>query len=110
MYKDETYLKHIRDAIWAVETYTDGLVYEDFVEDNLIQDGVVRQLGIIGEATKNLSSDFRDSHKDIPWRDMTGMRDKLIHGYNRIDLDIVWKTVQEDLPKLKKQIARLLGG
>lgn len=108
MYKDETYLKHIRDAIWAIETYTDGLIYEDFLDDNLIQDGVVRQLGIVGEATKNISSDFRESHTDIPWRDVAGMRDKLIHGYNQVDLDIVWKTVQEDLPKLKEQVGKLL--
>jgi len=110
MKDDEVYLKHIRDAILTIESFTDGLLYEEFLEDKLTQNGVIRELEIIGEATKNLSSDFRDHHPDIPWKDMAGMRDKLIHGYMMVDLDPVWKVVRDDLPKLKEQIISLLEG
>lgn len=108
MRKDEVYLKHIHDSILATETFTDGLIYEEFLENRLIQNGVIRELEIIGEATKNLSSNFRNSHPEVSWKDIAGMRDKLIHGYMMVDLDTVWKVVQEDLPKLKGQIISLL--
>lgn len=109
MKKDEVYLKHIHDSILTIETFTDGLIYEEFLEDRLIQNGVIRELEIIGEATKNLSSNFKNSHPEVPWKDIAGMRDKLIHGYMMVDLDTVWKVVQEDLPKLKGQVTSLLG-
>jgi len=89
MKKDTVYLKHIRDSLLTIETFTDGLIYEEFLEDKLVQNGVIRELEIIGEATKNLSSDFRSSHPEIPWKDIAGMRDKLIHGYMMVDLDTV---------------------
>ena len=108
MKKDEVYLKHIRDAVLAIGAFTDGLIYEEFLEDRLVQNGVIRELEIIGEATKNLSSNFRNSHPEIPWKDMAGMRDKLIHGYMMVDLGTVWKVAQEDLAKLKEQILSLL--
>jgi len=108
MKDDKVYIKHIRDAILTIESFTDGFTYEEFLEDKLTQNGVVRELEIIGEATKNLSSDFREKRKDIPWKDIAGMRDKLIHGYMMVDLDTIWKVVRDDLPKLKEQIAGLL--
>ena len=108
MKEDKIYLQHVHDAILTIETFTDGLVYEEFLEDKLIQDGVVRELEIIGEATKNLSPDFKTAHPETPWKDIAGMRDKLIHGYMMVDLDTVWKVVSDDLPKLKEQISNLL--
>ncbi|MDY6773995.1 MAG: DUF86 domain-containing protein [Candidatus Nanohaloarchaea archaeon] len=100
--KDDTvYLKHIRDAIERIEEYTEGLTEEEFKEDRLVQDGVVRQIEIIGEAAKQLSGGAKDELDDVPWEDVAGMRDKLIHGYFGVDLETVWDTVQEDIPELQ---------
>ncbi|MBI4647320.1 MAG: DUF86 domain-containing protein [Bacteroidia bacterium] len=66
-----------------------------------LQDAVIRQLEIIGEATKKISDNLKEKHPDIPWKDIAGMRDKLIHDYIDIDLSVVWKTASEDVPFLK---------
>ncbi len=78
---DSVYLKHIPDAVDKTEQYIQGIDEEAFMQTSLIQDGVIRQLEIIGEATKNLASEVRDQNTHIPWKDMAGMRDKLIHHY-----------------------------
>jgi uncharacterized protein with HEPN domain len=78
---DSVYLQHILDAIAKVETYLQAVDESIFGRTTLIQDGVIRQIEIIGEATKRLSSELRDRHVHIPWEDMAGMRDKLIHDY-----------------------------
>lgn len=105
---DSVYLKHILDAITKIEEYTDKIDSQAFFKNTLIQDGIIRQIEIIGEATKNLSNTLRDKYKDIPWKDIAGMRDKLIHGYFGVDIDAVWDTVKKDIPVLKKQIKQVL--
>ncbi len=102
------YLKHILDAISRIEEYTQAIIYEDFIENHLIQDGVIRQIEIIGEAVKRLSRDIRERHLEIPWKDITGMRDKLIHDYFGIDIDAVWDTVEKDIPTLKSSLNDLI--
>ena len=111
MGKDSVYLKHILDAINVIEEYIKGIDFEEFQEhkNKLIQDGVIRELEIVGEAVKNISADFRNFHGEIPWKDTAGMRDKLIHVYFGVDLEAVWQTVQKDLPKLKVQIENILA-
>jgi uncharacterized protein with HEPN domain len=74
----------------------------------MIQDAVIRNIEIIGEAGKNLSLEFKEKHSNIPWIDIIGMRDKLIQGYFGVDLDIVWRVIQKDLPILKKQIQEII--
>jgi uncharacterized protein with HEPN domain len=108
MKSDAVYLQHILDAINRIQGYTAGVSYDQFLQNSLLQDGVVRQLEIIGEAAKNVSSTFRDTHPELPWSQMTGTRNKLIHGYFDVNLFIVWDTLQSDLPPLKQQVERIL--
>lgn len=105
---DKVYLKHILDAINQINEYVKDINYESFMAARLVQDGVVRQFEIIGEATKNLSDEFRTRHGDIQWKDMAGMRDKLIHQYFGVDMEAVWESVIEDIPALKKSVTDIL--
>lgn len=111
MKKDETvYLRHIIDAILAVAEYIEGVDEEAFKGNRLVQDGVIRQIQIIGEATKRLSAEFRASHSSVPWQDIAGMRDKLVHDYLGVDIETVWLTAQEDLPPLGSEVGKILEG
>lgn len=102
------FLGHVRDAIKLIENFTDGHTKDKFFLNELVQSAVVRQIEIIGEATKNLSIRFRKKYPQVPWSDIAGMRDKLIHQYFGVNLHRVWEVVKGDLPKLKKEIQRIL--
>lgn len=106
---DSVYLRHILDAISRIEEYTRSSEYEAFMNDHLVQDAVIRQIEIIGEATKRLSNEIREKHSHMPWKDIAGMRNKLIHDYFGIDLDAVWDTIQKDIPFLKTEIKKIVG-
>jgi uncharacterized protein with HEPN domain len=101
------YLLHIRDAIVQIESYTEG-GREEFFNEKMIQDAVIRNLEIIGEATKKLTPDLRDRYPEVPWSRIAGMRDVLIHDYFEVDLQIVWDVVQNRLAVLKEHIEALI--
>ncbi len=105
---DSVYLSHILNSIERIEEYTEGMEKDDFLSSNLVQDGTIRQIEIIGEATKNLSQNLRDKYPQIPWSDIAGMRDRLIHHYFGVDLKAVWNTVRVDIPTLKYEILAIL--
>ena len=109
VHADVVYLRHILDAILRIDEYLQGVNEEDFYRKHLIQDGVIRQLEIIGEATKQISKETRNNHDHIPWKDMAGMRDKLIHDYFGVDIEQVWLTAKSDIPFLHKEIENLLS-
>jgi len=101
---DHIYVEHILESIEKIEKYTEDLSKEDFAKQEMIQDAVIRNLEIIGEATKMISISMKQSYQNIPWKEIAGMRDKLIHDYIGVDISVVWKTIEHDLPELKKMI------
>lgn len=103
MKDDRVYLENIIDVIEEIERFTVG-----GQSDEKTQRAVERNLEIIGEAARNISQNFQDLHKNIPWRQMVGMRNKLIHDYLGVDVTMVWQTVKNDLPKLKQNIISIL--
>jgi uncharacterized protein with HEPN domain len=102
-------LLHILEATNQIEQYVHGFNYEKFKQSRLVQDGVIRQLEVIGEATKNLSDATRENAPEIAWRDMAGMRDVLIHQYFGVDISAVWDTVEHDIFRLKECVSKLLS-
>ena len=106
MKKDpKVFIGHILESVHLIEKYVDQMSKEDFLKSVNIQDAVIRRLEIIGEAVKNLPLEFRDEYPDIPWRQIAGMRDVLIHAYFGVDLDLTWKVVKSDLPELERKVA-----
>ena len=108
MRDESVYLKHIRDAIMRIESYT-AKGRKIFLQETMVQDAVIRNLEVIGEAVRNLSPDFRHRHPKIPWRSITALRNVLIHEYFGVDLEIVWRVVRKRLPTLKRAVETLLS-
>jgi len=105
---DAVYLHHILAAIEKIETYSKSVSFHEFQQRDLLQDGVIRQLEIIGEAARNLSADFCVRYSEVPWSQIIGLRNRIAHAYFNVDLGIVWETVQEDLPILKERVKLIL--
>ncbi len=102
------FLKDILTCIAKIERYLQGLNFEKFQNDELITDAVVRNVEIIGEASNNLTRDFRSKTSNIEWRKIINTRNRIIHGYATVDLEIIWNITQNDLPKLKTEIEKTL--
>jgi uncharacterized protein with HEPN domain len=107
MKDDRIYLLHIRDAVQYILEYTSP-GKDRFFADRKTQDAVIRNLEIIGEATKRISARLKEAHPDISWKPIAGMRDKLVHDYFGVNLQLVWDVVERDLPMLKVKVAELL--
>jgi uncharacterized protein with HEPN domain len=104
------YLEDIENSIKRIEEYIDGLggTKEAFLGNYQAQDAIIRRLEIIGEATRRLESDFKEKYNQIPWRQISGLRDVLIHKYDKVDLDQIWKIIENELPELKKKVKEIL--
>ena len=104
MSDDSVYLQHIRDALSDIAAYT-GVGREVFFAERMRQDATLRKLEIVGQAVKNLSEQTKSREHDIPWKQIAGMRDKVIHDYFGVNLEIVWVVVEKELPRLEQAVA-----
>ena len=105
---DKDSISDIKEAILRIGLYTKGLSYKKFLKDTKSQDAVVRNFEIIGEATKNISSALREKYPMIPWKKLAGVRDRLIHHYFGVNLDIVWTIFDEELPAVAVEMEKVL--
>ena len=104
MRKDtKIFLEHILESISLIEEYTADKKKKEFLASQQLQDAVIKRIEIIGEAVKNIPTDIKEKYNDIPWKDIIGMRDILIHQYFGVDLDLTWKVLKDDIPELKKR-------
>lgn len=103
------YLKDILDAIESIEQFVKGITFDDFVKDDKTASAVIRKFEIIGEATKQIPDEIRQKYTTIPWKEMAGMRDRLIHFYSGVDYKLVWDTIKNRLPQVKPLIKKILG-
>lgn len=102
------FLEHILASAEMIDSYIKGRSFEDFSKDVEVQDAVMRRMEIIGEAAKNVPPEFKKRHPEMPWAEMSGMRDMLIHHYFGVSLRMVWDTAKEDLPPLKEKVKKIL--
>jgi uncharacterized protein with HEPN domain len=100
-------LEDIMLAIQKIGRYTSQMDHNAFLTDELVIDGVARNLEIIGEAARQLPEDFRRAHPQIPWTQIAGLRNRIVHDYFGLDLEIIWEIIQHDLPELEKHIRAL---
>jgi len=107
-YRD--YLQDILDSINDVESFILGMGFEEFKGDRKTINAVVRSIEVIGEASKRIPRSLKAKYKEVPWREMAGMRDKLIHEYFGVDVEILWKTAKDDIPPLKQVIQNMMKG
>jgi uncharacterized protein with HEPN domain len=105
-YRD--FLNDILEAIADIETFINDLSYEEFAKDRKTLNAVVRSLEVIGEAAKNIPDKIKTEYTDVPWKRMTGMRDKLIHGYFGVNTKTLYKAAKDDIPPLKEPIDKIL--
>jgi uncharacterized protein with HEPN domain len=98
------FIEHILENIFDIESFTKNVSKENFLENKEKQNAIIRSLEIIGEAVKNLPQNIKTKYKNVPWKEIAGTRDKITHHYFGIDLELIWKIVEERLPSLKKQI------
>jgi len=102
------YLEDILEAVEKIQRYIKGLTYDTFVKNDMAVDAVIRNLEIIGEASKNLPEDVKDKYPDIPWKRMIGLRNIAVHEYLGVDLSIIWEVITKNLPETRSKIVEVL--
>ncbi|MBI2103647.1 DUF86 domain-containing protein [Candidatus Woesebacteria bacterium] len=106
--RDIVYLRHILLAIEKINEYVSRGGKGLYDKDTAIQDAIIKQIEIVGEASRKISKEFKGNHSEIPWRLVSGMRDKLVHDYMGVDLEAVWKTAVEDIPELERIVEEVI--
>lgn len=101
------YLQDILEAITDIENFVANITYEEFVKDKKTLNAVVRSIEIIGEASKNLPRPLKTKYAELPWKEIAGMRDKLIHAYFGMDTETIWETIKHNIPGLKQTIQKI---
>lgn len=107
MRDSKLYLKDILEDMDSIELFVEGMDFEEFKEDDKTSSAVIRKFEIIGEATKYLPEDIKKDYPNIPWREMAGMRDKLIHFYFGIKYELVWRTIKDVIPQIKPSLIEI---
>ena len=102
-------MEDISAAIEKIERYIDGMVKDNFTTDDKTIDAVVRNLEIIGEAARQMPEAFKETNKDIPWGQIMGLRNRIVHDYFGLDLEMIWYIITSDLPELKERIQKILS-
>lgn len=105
---DDLIIIDLQNSAQRTLRFTEGLSYEDFLDNELVLAAVQHQLVILGEAVKRLSTEFREVHPDIPWGRIAGLRDVLIHRYDEVDLEVIWGVIGRDIPDLLRKIEPLV--
>ncbi len=105
--KDLVFIEHISKTIDDIQSSIKNLSKKEFIENKNIKDATIRRIEIIGEAVKNISEPLKNKHQEIQWKDIAGTRDKLIHAYFDVDLDITWEIIKNDIPILKSKILKI---
>lgn len=108
MSNDQVRLEHILEAIEKIQRFIGNATFEQFTDDEMMISAVLREFTVIGEAARHISDDFRAAHPELPLFEARGMRNRMIHEYQDLDLDIVWKTYRDDLPPLKAAVAEAM--
>lgn len=106
--RDKLHLLHIRDAIEKIEGYLSEITFDDFAKMKQHYDAILMQIIVIGEAVNNISDEFKEKYHNLPWYQAVGLRNRIAHGYVDVNIEVVWQTIKEDLPTLKKEVASLL--
>ena len=107
MKDDLPFIEHILDSISAIEKFSKNLKKEKLMSNRLKQSAIVREIEIIGEAVKNISKNLKNKHREVEWKEIVGTRDKMIHHYFGVDLNIIWDIIKINLPDLKNKILKI---
>ena len=102
------YLKDILDSCFSVQEFVKGISFDKFVDDKKTKFATIRAIEVIGEAVKSIPASFRASYPNIPWKQIAGMRDKLIHEYFGVDAQVLWKTAKEDIPAIRSEFEKII--